>query len=464
MSTPANLFQVLLDLWFSIIKLLGRPVVQAQLLAAFAALALAWLLTKWITRFMRRRHAARAEIVREQLIDEARLHLADAGDDDEEAEQYVLLLSDETLLANTVNRWLGWGRRIHLLALQMVFPVLAIVLLFGARFLFVTAGWYSGLLSDLIVLARLFFVYRLGMGLAYTFANESRVTYYRNRLFGPLVAVVVTLLVLNTVGDLNALASATILPQQEGWLTLGVLFLAIFGFYVWVMMVNLIKDMIRGMAGRKPSVDLGSLDAVLVLAQYGLVALGFLAVFKILQIDTTTIAAITGGLFIGVGFALQDVLKNFIGGIIVLFEGSVRPGDWVEVAGTEGEIDKLSIRATVVRTLDNVEYIVPNQEWFSSTVKTFTRSSRVVRLRLPVDVGPNADPHSTQQLLVDTVKQHPDVIAEPSPMAPLIDFGASKISFVVLAWIEDAKLKDKVSAELRLLIWDALEAHNIEVQ
>jgi small-conductance mechanosensitive channel len=154
-------------------------------------------------------------------------------------------------------------------------------------------------------------------------------------------------------------------------------------------------------------------------------------------------------------------LKNFLGGIIVLFEGAVRPGDWVEVAGTEGEIDKLSIRSTTVRTADNIEYIVPNQDWSTRTLKTFTRSSRSVRARIPIGVSNKANPRTVQQMLVETVRQHPDVMAEPSPMAPLVNFGASTINFEVFAWVEDARIKARVVAEVRLLLWDALRAHEI---
>jgi potassium efflux system protein len=460
MTTSATLFQTLLDLWLSVLKLLGRPAVQGQLLAAVAALALAWLLARSITGAMRRRYAARAALVREQIAAEARQRPAEAADEEEEGE-YALLLTNESQMTQMVDRRMSWQRRIHLLALQMVLPLLIIVLLLGAYLLFDAAGWYSGLLLDLVSLAGLFLAYRLFMGLAYMFGNEARVTHYRNRLFGPVFTVWALLLALNAVGDINALANATILPLEQGWLTLGGVFLATFGFYVWVMVLSLVKDLITAIAGRGSVVDRGSLDAVLTLAQYGLIAIGLFGVFRALQLNPATVAAITGGLAIGVGFALQDILRNFLGGIIVLFEGAVRPGDWVEVAGTEGEIDKLNIRSTTVRTADNIEYIVPNQDWFARTLKTFTRSSRSVRARIPIGVSNKANPRTVQRVLVETVRQHPDVMAEPLPMAPLVNFGASTINFEVFAWVEDARIKDRVVAEVRLLLWDALRAHEI---
>ena len=133
------------------------------------------------------------------------------------------------------------------------------------------------------------------------------------------------------------------------------------------------------------------------------------------------------------------------------------------VAGTEGEVDKLSIRSTTVRTLDDVEYIVPNQDWFNGTVKTFTRSNKFVRARVPIGIGKGADPRVVQQMLVNTAKQHPNIMTEPPPAAMLVDLKASAMSFVLLAWVEDARIKDRVVAELRLLLWDALKANGIEL-
>ncbi|MEZ4768987.1 MAG: mechanosensitive ion channel [Caldilineales bacterium] len=462
MTPSPTLLPTLLDLWLSLLKLLGRPAVQVQLLAGLAALVVAWLLARAVTRAMRRRYDTQAATIRDQVEADAKQHLAGTDDPDED-DPYFLLLTNREMLADAVNRRMGLRRRIHLLGLQIVLPVLVVALLVAAYLLFVAAGLYSGLLLDLAFLAGVFMVYRLAMGLAYMVGNESAVTYYRTRLFGPVVAVAMSLLALDAVVNLDTLAGATIVPLEDNWLTLGGVFLATFGFYIWVMVISLIKALILALAGRDQQANRGSLDAILTLAQYGLIAIGLFAVFHVLQLNTATIAAITGGLAIGVGLALQDVLKNFLGGIIVLFEGSVRPGDWVEIAGTEGEIDKLSIRSTTVRTLDDVEYIVPNQDWFSGTVKTFTRTNRFVRARVPVGVSGGAEPRLVQQILVETARRHPDVMLEPPPAAPLLEFKAATMSFVLLAWVGDARIKDRVIAELRLLVWDALQAQGIKL-
>ena len=464
MESAPTALQALTDFWLSFTKLFLRPAVQIQLLAAAAALLLAWLLTRGLSGALQRRNVARVARVRAEIITEERARLAaqqDSGDLPEDASSELLI--DEQAVDEALLRRLGVRQRIYLFAIQLIYPLPAIVLLYGAYVYFVANGWFAGLLANLISLMALYLAYRLAIGLAYALANPQRVRYYHHRLFGPLFGVVVALLFVNTITPLDSLAAATLFPVQDGWLTLGAVLAVIAGFYLWIMGLNLAKDMIKALAERRGQVNIGSLDAGLTLVKYVLVAGGFYAILRVLQVDTTTVAAITGGLFIGIGLALQDVIKNFLGGIIVLFEGSVRPGDWIEIAGAEGEVANLSIRSTVVRTFDNVEYIVPNQDWLNSTVTTFTRNSRKVRTRVPIGVSYDANPHVVQALLLEVARAHPDVLSEPPAIAPRVEFGESSVDFLVLAWVEDAKIKGKVAGELRLRIWDAFQANGIEI-
>lgn len=463
METSPTAVRALVDLWQSIVKILGRPAVQHQLWAGLTAVLFAWLLAHGIVGRMRKRYAARMQEVRAQLTAEAESHLAepDEGPSDDRA-FYVALLGDEAALNDAAKQRLGLAWRVVLLVLPVVFPLLAILFLYAAYVVFVAQQRYSGLLAGLISLLALYFVYRLLLGVAFALGNDARVAHYQRWLFGPLVVVSVILLVIDLVGNVRTLASATVFPAQQGWLTIGAIFVATFGFYAWFVLTGLIKELLHAAVSRRSGRNAGSLDAGLTLLQYGLIGLGLFVVFRVLQVNAATVAAITGGLSIGIGFALQDVLRNFLGGIIVLFEGSVRPGDWVEIAGSEGEVDKMSIRSTIVRSPGDVEYIVPNQQWLNSVVTTYTKSSRRVQIRVPVSVTGDIDPRAVQELLVDTARQLPDVLAKPRPAAPLVQFGASRADFVVHAWVKDASVKNNAGDDLRLRIWDVLAANNIE--
>jgi small-conductance mechanosensitive channel len=194
-----------------------------------------------------------------------------------------------------------------------------------------------------------------------------------------------------------------------------------------------------------------------------LIAGAILLAFQLIGFSPTALAAVLGGLSIGVGFALQDVIRNFLGGIILLFEGSVRPGDWIEVNNTIGKVESLRIRSTVVRTDDNVEYIVPNQDYLSSTIVAYTYNKSGLMLKIPVNVSHETNIHQLQELLIETAKSCPDIHPEPAPTATLIAFDAKSLTFELRAWILDIQNNVRHEAALRTMILEALTKQNIKI-
>ena len=462
MPETISAFQMLADLWLTVVKLLGRPVVQMQIAGGIGAIVVAWLLARAITRALDRRYAARFERVRLEVIATVQTGAVATGSETGQTAISAPPIADAEL-DRLVRTRLGAMRPAYAVIRQIVFPLLALLLVLITGRLLATVTWYTGLLDGLADLLGLFLIYRLLLGLLAAFGPPEKVKRYHWQLLAPLFGLLIVAIALGAVVELEELFRAPLFPLQDGMLTLGALLLATVGFYFWIVCLSLAKDVVQALLSRRPGANPGVVDASLTLVQYALIVAGAFGVARLLQFDPTTVAAITGGLSLGVGFALQDVFKNFIGGLIVLFEGSVRPGDLIEIAGTEGEVDRLSVRSTVVRTFDNVEYIVPNQEWLGSTVKVLTHTSRRVRLRVPVGVSYDADPHRVQALLSETAQRHPDVLPEPAPAAGLVAFGDSSLDFILFVWVGEAKLQGRVANELRLMIYDVLTANDIRI-
>lgn len=431
----------LIDLYESTVKLLARQAVISQLVAAILAIFLAWLIAGFVTKFFDRWHVR--WLGRQRRV----------GPDG----------APEPIPEEELRGRKRLVRLFFALDQQIWFPLLAILFVFVARVFFIQQGWFAGLLENIGNLLWVFLAYRLVVGLLYAFANPEKAEKYHRQLLAPLAGTVLFLLIIDSISDLNRLASAEIIPLFDSTLTLGGVFVATVGLFLWFVATGAVQDLLETLIGARGTANPGSVKATLTLLRYVLIAVGVIALFGFLGFNATAIAAVTGGLSIGIGFALQDVLKNFLGGIIMLFEGTVRPGDWVEISGTEGQVDSISIRSTVVRTFDNVEYIVPNQDWLTTTVTTYTRNNRRARTRVPVGVSYDSDVRQVQKLLVDTALQHPDVLMDPAPLAPLVEYGNSSVDFIVLAWVEDAMYRWKVAAELRMMIWDAFKEHGIEI-
>ena len=197
METEANVGPVLVDLWASILKVLGRPAIQQQLLLGLLAVFVAWALAHWIIRRMHRQEATRIEALRGQVLAEVQLRLAEI-DQRTEAEsrraaeseavntvqeepneledrtELALLLQDEEALNAVVAERRGPQSRLHALLQQVLFPVLAILFLYGGYVYAVAVGWYSGLIVNLIVLFGFYFLYRLAFGIAHAVGNPEQ--------------------------------------------------------------------------------------------------------------------------------------------------------------------------------------------------------------------------------------------------------------------------------------------------
>jgi small-conductance mechanosensitive channel len=273
--------------------------------------------------------------------------------------------------------------------------------------------------------------------------------------------VIIVLLILSRLTDLNQLAQVILFPLFNSPITIGALFLATVGLYFWIDATYGIQDILQRLIVSRTHLHAGSVEASLTILRYVLIGLGVFAAMSVLGFNPTTVAAITGGLSIGIGFALQDVLKNFFGGLVILFEGTVRPGDYVEVGGKEAVVQKLSIRSTVVRTADNVEIIVPNQDWLSRSVITYTGTNRRVRQRFTVSVPREVEAGRVFQLLSDTARKHPLVLDDPGPGVSIAGFNGANVEYVLTYWVDDAAKMGKVNSDMRLMLLKAFDHEEI---
>lgn len=435
-------FQAFIDLFQTIIKFLGRAAVQGQLIAIVLVLFIAWYLSKPLVKWLGRLYGRWLADQRKRVSAEG----TESVTEDAQVRRSVRII-----------------RPLLKIAQPIAFPLIAILLTFLTLLLFASLGWFSGLLVDTLKLLGIFLAYRLIIGILLALFDEQNVLHYQARFFRPVFLVIIILLIIDGITELSSLARAPLFPLFGGLLTLGSLFLATVGLYLWVVGTGLIKDVLHAAITARTSADPGAVDASLILFRYVLIAAAVIVVFQLIGFNITTLAAVLGGLSVGIGFALQDVLKNFFGGIILLFEGSVRPGDWIEVGGKSGRVESLSIRSTVVRTVDNVEYIVPNQEYLSSTIVAYTYSEPSLMIKVPIGVSYDSNVREVQEVLIDVARQHPDIQSKPAPTAPLVGFGESTIDFELRAWVADIGYTGVTEANLRVLITEAFAQHSIVI-
>ncbi len=428
-------YTVLFDLYNTVARYLSRFLVQRQLLAIVLVVLGAGLISALLVGWGERRYVRWCWRHRHGLHDKR---------------------SQRTWSYRVV-------RTVAILLQQLTYPLLATGLLVATDALFANLDWLRGLLQFASALLVLYTLYRVLIALLYIMVHRRRARRYHRRLFGPLMFVAVVLIILSRLTDLEQLAQVILFPLFDNPITIGALFLATVGLYFWIDATYGVQDVLKRIIMGRTRAHEGSVEASLTILRYVLIGLGIYWAMSILGLNPTTVAAISGGLSIGVGLALQDVIKNFFGGLVMLFEGTVRPGDYVEVGGKEAIVQKLNIRSTLVRTGDNVEIIVPNQAWLNNSVITYTGTSRSVRIRLPVSVPRKVEVGQVFQLLTDTARKHPLVLEDPGPSVSIANFTGANVDYLLTVWVADAAKMGKIQSDLRLMLLHAFENADIPV-
>ena len=194
-----------------------------------------------------------------------------------------------------------------------------------------------------------------------------------------------------------------------------------------------------------------------------LVAIAFLISLNATGIDLTALAVFGGALGVGIGFGLQKVVGNFISGIILLVDRSIKPGDVIETGGTYGTINRLAARYTSVITRDGTEFLIPNEDMITQPVTNWSHTHRLVRRRIPVQVSYKSDVKRAMELMVEAAAAESRVLNVPEPRTLMKGFGESGVDLELRMWINDPQNGvSNVASEVMIRIWDLFHENNIE--
>jgi len=207
-----------------------------------------------------------------------------------------------------------------------------------------------------------------------------------------------------------------------------------------------------------------SRKALELIVRYVVVGIGITAVGFHIGLNSTALVAIAGGLSVGLGFGIKEVFSNFISGIWLLFEGSVRPGEILMVDGDPCEVRKLGLRATLLwRDRDNAELLIPNQMFFTAQATSYTATDRMRRSEIRVGAAYRHDPQLVLKLLEQTALNVPRVLNHPAPRALQVHYGDSAIEYSLRYWISDPMNNIGIVSEVNQAIWTAFKRERIEI-
>jgi potassium-dependent mechanosensitive channel len=196
---------------------------------------------------------------------------------------------------------------------------------------------------------------------------------------------------------------------------------------------------------------------------YAGIVIAALAAFSYAGFSLSSIAIIAGALSVGIGFGMQNLVNNFISGLILLVERPISVGDLVVVGGEEGRVRKISVRSTELETFDGANVLVPNSYFTSEKVKNWTFRNKVRRIAIPIGVAYGSDPRQVEAALLTVAGGNPDVLKTPEPVVTLDEFSPASINFTLYAFVGDINIAGSVRTQLSMAILGAFAEGGIEI-
>lgn len=352
------------------------------------------------------------------------------------------------------------------LAHALLFPVL----LWGMLWLLVQISPHSGawnlnlIATFCLPLLLLFIVYRaIAAIILLTLGKEVHATLVQRFLL-PLFVTYAVLQFVGLFDDISLLGNTQLFTIANTTVTLRGAFVASIGLFLWFAGVSSLAHFLQKVLRDRLHTETATLDASLILLRYFLIALGLVFVFSELKLDSTAIAAISGGLAVGIGFGLKDIVINFLSGIMLLFERTLRPGDIIEFNNKMGQVQEINLRATTIKTRDHVEIVIPNQLFWNASLTSYTRRSRITRFKIEVLVSYDHSPETVTAILVNAVRENSKLSTGLTAKVELDSFGKEGVLYNLKFWTDDPFAINSLRDKIYRSMWKAFEEEGIELE
>ena len=263
----------------------------------------------------------------------------------------------------------------------------------------------------------------------------------------------------------DAVTAVLVYPLSFGKISITLGGVLLFAFSVWLALwaAKTVRFILRDEVLPKMSLPRGVDNSISSLTYYAMVIFGIFVSLAAAGFEVSQLAIVIGALGVGIGLGLQNVVNNFVSGLILMFERPIQPGDVVEVGGTSGKVREIGMRATTLSTFEGADVVVPNGMLLSEKLINWTLSDMDRRIDVNVGVAYGTDPRKVMELLMEVTKATPGIATAPEPTLLFSGFGASSLDFGIRAWTNNFGDWVKIRSELTVRVYDALQAAGIEI-
>lgn len=249
----------------------------------------------------------------------------------------------------------------------------------------------------------------------------------------------------------------------ETSISLSSIFQLIIYFIIVFILVRFLKRFLKQKLLIKLGIDQGNREALANIVSYSLASLLYVVILQSTGFNLSSLTVLAGALGVGIGFGLQDITKNFVSGLTLLIERTVKVGDYVEFDNLEGFVKEISTRSTIITTRDGADVVVPNSQLAENRIINWTYDSAIGRIHVPVAVAYGSDIVLVSETLLKSAYMEPNVLYEPQPKAIFINFGDFSINFELWVWTAKISQKPEIISSLNYIIEFNLRQYGIKI-
>ncbi len=254
---------------------------------------------------------------------------------------------------------------------------------------------------------------------------------------------------------------------QVGWggisFNLMRIVLVIAFFYLAMAAISIVKSTLHQMAFTWSKISPNAVPSIQTLSTYAVWVIFFFVALKFMGVSLTAFAVIAGGLSVGIGFGMQNLINNFVSGLILLIGRAIKPGDIVQLGDLWGTVIDINIRTTTVQSFDKAIIIVPNSDLIAKQLTNWTSDNRIIRRDLNVGVAYGSDTQKVQELLLRVASENPHITKDPAPSVIFSNFGDSSLDFILRVHVEDINYSLSAISAMRFEVDRVFRENDIEI-
>lgn len=235
------------------------------------------------------------------------------------------------------------------------------------------------------------------------------------------------------------------------------------GLFLLILVCIVVLILVRRMIFKSKKIHVAKRYALFQLFKYFLIVIAIAVSFNILGFNMSLIIASSAALLVGLGLGIQNIFNDFISGIIILIDGTIKVDDIIDVNGIVCQVQDINIRTTTVLTRDDKYIILPNSEFTKNRIINWTHSEITSRFEVSIGVDYSSDIHLVQKLMEQVVVDHPFVLKVPKPFVRFNDCADSSLIFTVYFWAEEVFRVENMKSEIRVKVFEAFKKNGIQI-